>query len=131
MSGFSTYEAQRLINALRAETLYVALFTSDPTDDNITANEVGAGWYERQALGALSAPTGSGVATSNSNQVTFPAVSGGSITCSHYGIYDAPTGGNLRMSFPLTDSGGTPTTRTYAVDDVPVFGAGDIVLTYL
>jgi hypothetical protein len=131
MSGFSTYEAQRLINELRAQTLYVALFTADPTDDNITANEVSAGWYVRRAIGALSAPVGTGVVTSNSNQITFPAVTGSSITTSHYGVYDAITGGNLVMSFPITDSNGTPTPRTFAVDDVPVFAAGELRLTYV
>lgn len=131
MSGFSTYEAQRLITALRAETLYVALFTSDPTDDNVTANEVSGAWYARQALGALSAPVGTGVATSNSNQVTFPAVTGSSVTVSYYGIYDALSGGNLKFSFQVTDSGGTPTPRTYTVDDVPVFPASSITLTYV
>jgi hypothetical protein len=130
MSGFSTYEAQRIINALRGETLYVALFTADPTDDNVTANEVSAGWYERKALGALSAPVGTGVATSNSNQVTFPAVTGGSITLSHWGIYDALSGGNLRYS-DAWQVDGVATPRTYTVDDVPVVPAGGIEITFL
>lgn len=131
MSGFSTYEAQRLINELRGRTLYAALFTADPTDDNVTANEVSAAWYARQALGALSAPVGTGVLTSNSNQINFPAVTGASITVSHYGIYDAVSGGNLIMSFPITDSSGVATPRTFAVDDVPVFAAGELRLTYV
>lgn len=130
MTGFSTYEAQAFINTMRAETLYVALFTADPTDDNITANEVTGAWYARQALGALSAPTGSVVSTSNSNQITFPAVTGSSVSVTYMALYDALTGGNLRYSWQVTDSGGTPVTKIYAVGDVPVFPTNAIEVTF-
>lgn len=124
MSGFSTYQAQEFIALLRAETLYVALFTADPTDDNVTANEVSAGWYARQALGSLSAPVGTGVATSNNNQVTWNAVTDSSVTVTHIGLYDASSGGNLRYSEALDES------KTYAVDDVPIIAANALTITF-
>ena len=57
MSGFSTYLAQGAISHFVRRTAqpvpdgtYLALFFADPTDDNITANEVSATWYARQAI---------------------------------------------------------------------------------
>jgi len=127
MAGMSTYQSQKTITD-ELVTPYVsrwlALFVADPTDNNLTANEVSAGWYARIATGAWAAPTGSSNATSNSNQITFPAVTANSVQVSHWGIYDALTGGNLRFS------GAFPAPKTFAVSDVPFVGAGELVLTF-
>lgn len=129
MSGFSTYLAQNIINStLRGQaftvptTLYLALFTSDPTDDNITTNEVAGAWYARKATGAWSAPVGTGNSSSNSNQVLWDAVTGSAVTVSHWAIYDAATSGNMLYS----DSIGTA--KTFNVSDVPFIAAGTLVI---
>lgn len=130
MSGFSTYLSQMIINAvLRGQaftvpsTLYLALFTSDPTDNNVTTNEVSGPWYARKATGAWSAPVGTGNSSSNSNQIQFDAVTGAQVTVSHWGIYDALTSGNLLFS----DSIGTP--KTFGIGDVPVIAASAQTIT--
>lgn len=135
MSGFSTYLSQSIINKTlvtptvpTAATLYLALFTANPTDDNVTANEVVPGggtgvWYGRMATGSWAVPVGVGIVTSNSNQITFNAVTGSAVTISHWGIYDAATGGNLLYS----DSVGA--SKTFAVGDVPVIAAGALTIT--
>lgn len=132
MPGFSTYLAQNIINStLRGQaftvpgTLYLALFTSDPTDNNITTNEVASAWYARKATGAWSAPVGSGNSSSNSNQVLWDAVTGSAVTVTHWGIYDALTSGNLLYS----DTIGTP--KTFNVSDVPFVAAGTLVIQML
>ena len=129
-NGFSTYLSQNIINStLRGQaftvpsTLYFALFTSDPTDNNLTVNEVSGTWYTRQSTGAWAAPTGSGNSTSNSNQIQFSAVTGSSVTVSHWGIYDAATSGNLLYS------GAFSTTKTFNIGDVAVVGAGALQIT--
>lgn len=129
-SGFSTYASQMIINStLRGQaftvpsTLYLALFTSDPTDDNVTVNEVAGAWYARQVTGAWSAPVGSANSTSNSNQIQYPAVTGSSVTVSHWGIYDASTSGNLIYSGAFTSP------KTFNVADVAMVGAGQLVIT--
>lgn len=128
--GFSVYLSQAIINGTLvtptfplAKTLYLALFSSDPTDSNITANEVSGAWYARQATGSWAAPTGSTVSTSNNNQIQFPAITGSAVTVSHWGIYDLATSGNLLYS----DSVGTA--KTFNVGDVPIIGAGQLVIT--
>lgn len=126
MAGFSTYFAQQIINEkfVSGGTKYLALFVADPTDDNVTANEVSGGWYARKSISGWSAPVGSGTTTANSNQLTFNAVTGAAVSVTHWGIYDALTAGNL------VSSGAWPSTKVLNVDDVFVVEAGDIELDF-
>jgi hypothetical protein len=104
MSEISTYLENALINAtLRATTytapatVYVSLWTSDPTDAG-SGTEVSGGSYARQAV-TFGAPS-SGVST-NSADVTFPTATGSWGTVGWIGINDAATSGNLLYHSPL------------------------------
>lgn len=139
MSQFSDYTESNIIQTtLRGQAfpvpsdVYVALFTADPTDADATANEVNpAGWttYARQdAAGGGAIDTGwtapSDGVSSNAQVVTFPANnSGGSITITHIGLYDASTGGNLLYHAPLVAS------KTLLDGDVLSFAIGAITVT--
>jgi hypothetical protein len=127
MAGFSTYYAQRLINNdfVNGSTKYLALFIDDPTDNNITANEVTGAWYSRMAVSSWTAPVGTGSSTSNSNQISGIAVTGNTTTVTHWGIYDAATGGNL------WGSGAFDEAKVLNVSDVFVANAGTIVLDFI
>lgn len=126
MSGFSTYFAQQIINEkfVNGPTKYLALFVSDPTDDNVTANEISAPWYGRKAISGWSAPVGNGTKTHNSNQLTYNAVTGAAVSVTHWAIYDALTNGNEIVS------GAWPSTKVLNVDDVFVVEAGDLELDF-
>lgn len=107
MSQMSNYLENSLINhVLRATalpsptTVYVALYTSDPTDAD-TGTEVTGGAYTRQAV-TFGAPS-NGVAT-NSAQVTFPVATANWGLVTHIGIRDAATVGNLIVYGPLSTS---------------------------
>jgi hypothetical protein len=80
--------------------VYIALYTSDPTDADSGA-EVSGGAYARQAAAFDAAAAG---ATQNTSDITFPeaTVSWGTIT--HIGIRDALTVGNLIWHGALTAS---------------------------
>lgn len=139
MSKFSDYLESGIINAtLRGVPLsvpsgtFLALFTGDPTDANVSANEVSTtAWpaYTRldfAAGGAIAsgwtAPS-DGV-TSNAKATTFPANNGVSaVTVTHVGIYDSNTGGNLLYHAPLTQA------KTLQVGDVLSFAVGSITIT--
>ena len=90
----------------QAGGMFLALFTADPTDANLTANEVDVvvddTAYARQAITFGTATAGS---SSNTNAQTFAAVVYGSgaaaYDVTHIGVYDAVTGGNLRYHAPL------------------------------
>lgn len=126
MSGFSTYYAQARINGdwVNGSTKYLALFTADPTDDNVTANEVTGAWYTRKSITSWTAPVGSGVSTANSNQITFPVVTGAAVVITHWALYDAATSGNMYASGAFADP------KTFNVDDVFVVNAGELVLAF-
>lgn len=104
MSEMSNYLEDALINAtLRATnftaptTVYVGLYTSDPTDAN-TGTEVSGGSYARTAV-TFGAPS-NGVST-NSAAVEFTAATASWGTVGWIGILDAATSGNLLYHTPL------------------------------
>ena len=103
----SNYLENALINVtLRATsytapaTVYVALYTSDPTDAD-TGTEVTGGSYARTAV-TFAAPS-NGVSL-NSADVTFPTCTAGWGTVTHIGLRDASTAGNLLYHTPLDSS---------------------------
>jgi hypothetical protein len=107
MAEMSNYLENALINGtLRASsytaptTVYVGLYTTDPTDAN-TGTEVSGGSYARTSV-TFGAPS-NGV-TTNSAAVTFPTATGTWGTVGWIGILDAATSGNLLYHTPLTSS---------------------------
>jgi hypothetical protein len=132
MAGFSTFYAQKCINDhfVTGSAKYLALFVADPTDANLTANEASGAWYARQAIGSWAAPVGAGTLTSNSNAVTFPAVENNAITVTHWGIYDALSGGNMWASGEIKDSSGNASPKVLNVDDVFITKAGELSLDF-
>lgn len=126
MSEFSNYLENALINAtLRATAytspaaVYVALFTTDPTDAG-SGTEVSGGAYVRKAV-TFGAPS-NGV-TSNSSDVTFDQATANWGTVSHIGIFDASSAGNLLYHTPLT------TTKTIETGDIFKIAASSLVVT--
>ena len=109
MAEFSNYLENALINAVLRNTtytspatVYVSLYTSDPTDaDSGTEVSTSGTGYARTAV-TFGAPS-NGVST-NSADVTFPTATASWGTVSHIGIHDASTSGNLLFHTPLDTS---------------------------
>jgi hypothetical protein len=98
MAEMSNYLENALINATLRNTsytspatVYVGLYTSDPTDAN-SGTEVSGGSYARTAV-TFGAPS-DGV-TTNSGAVEFPQATGSWGTIGWIGLLDASTSGNL------------------------------------
>jgi hypothetical protein len=115
MAEMSNYLENALINVtLRATsytaptTVYVALYTTDPTDAD-TGTECSGTSYARQSV-TFGAPS-NGVST-NSAAVEFPQAGGSWGTITHIGIRDASTAGNLLYHTALDAS------KTIATGDV-------------
>lgn len=107
MAQISNYLENALVNHVLRNTaltspvtVYVALYTTDPTDAD-TGTEVTGGSYARQSA-AFSAPTDG--ATSNSADVTFPTATANWGTVTHVVIRDAAAGGNALFHGALTAS---------------------------
>ena len=104
MSEMSNYLENALINGtLRGttytapSTVYLALYTSDPTDAD-TGTEVSGGSYARQSI-TMGSPS-NGVST-NSAAIEFPQATASWGTVAYIGIRDALTTGNLLYHSPL------------------------------
>jgi hypothetical protein len=98
MAEMSTYLEDALINATLRNTsytspttVYVGLFTSDPTDAG-SGTEVSGGSYARTAV-TFGAPSDG--TSLNSAAVEFPQATASWGTVGWIGIHDAATSGNL------------------------------------
>jgi hypothetical protein len=103
-----------------AATVYVALYTAAPSDAG-GGTEVSGNAYARVAITFSAASGGS---TSNSGTLTFatPTPSGwGTVT--HFGIFDASSGGNLLYWNALTAS------KTINAGDTVTFAAGTLTVS--
>jgi len=81
-------------------TVYLGLFTSDPTDAG-SGTEVSGGSYARQPISFAAASSGSSASNAD---ITFPQATGSWGTVSHVGILDQLTSGNLLFHTALTTS---------------------------
>lgn len=101
MAGLSHYAQNYLLNWIKGLTLYVGLFSSDPTDANTGGTEVTttlrAGGRVAVILGSIS----NNNAVANTNTVDFGSAAGGA-TVSHFAFFDAPTAGNKIGSAAIT-----------------------------
>ena len=125
MSAFSDYLENKVLdhvfggNAYSAPgTLYLALYTSDPGDDN-SGTECSGTAYARQTIAfTVTADT-----ASNTSAVEFPTAGSAWGTITHVGILDALTSGNLLAHGALTAS------KTVAQGDVFRVPAADLDIT--
>jgi len=107
MAEFSNYLENAVINAVLRNTsytspttVYVGLYTTDPTDAD-TGTEVSGGSYARTSV-TFDAPS-NGV-TQNTADLTFPTATASWGTVTHIGLHDASTGGNLLFHTALDTS---------------------------
>lgn len=126
MSEFSNYLENALINAVLRNTtytspatVYVSLWTTDPTDAG-SGNEVSGGSYARTSV-TFGAPS-NGV-TSNSADVTFPQATASWGVVGWIGLNDASTSGNLLFHTPLD------TSKTIDSGDIFKIASGSLTVT--
>jgi hypothetical protein len=126
MAEISNFLENAIINAtLRnttytsVATVYVSLWTSDPTDAG-SGTEVSGGSYARTAV-TFGAPS-NGV-TTNSADVTFPTATGTWGTVGWIGINDALTTGNLLYHTALD------TSKTVTSGDIFKISTGNLSVT--
>jgi len=103
-------------------TLFLALYISDPTDDDI-GTEIAGGGYLRQTI-TFSEPqqVGGRGQIANNTQITFPTATANWGTISHWGVRSAATGGNLLTYAPV------PTPKLIEQGDEAKFNANAITI---
>lgn len=107
MSALSDYAETLIANfiannatATRPTAWHLAIFTAAPSDAG-GGTEVSGSGYARQAITFGAASSG---VTSNTSTHTFTASGGNWGACTHFGIFDASTAGNLLWHGALTAS---------------------------
>ena len=127
MAEFSNFLENALINAVLRNTtytspatVYVSLYTTDPTDAD-TGTEVSGGSYARTAVTMGAPANGSGT---NSADVQFPQATGNWGSVSHIAIWDASTAGNMLFHTPLD------TTKNITTGDVFKIASGSLTVTF-
>jgi hypothetical protein len=126
MAEMSNYLENALINATLRNTsytspatVYLALYTTDPTDAD-SGTEVSGNAYARQSI-TFGAPS-DGV-TTNTAAIEFPQATGSWGTVAYVGIRDASTSGNLLYHTALDAS------KTIATGDVFRVAIGSLSVT--
>jgi hypothetical protein len=127
MAEMSNYLENALINATLRNTsyttpttVYLALYTDDPTDAD-TGTEVTGNGYARQSI-TFGSPS-NGVST-NTAAIEFPQATGSWGTVSYVGIRDASTSGNLLYHTALDAS------KAIATGDVFRVAIGSLSVTF-
>ena len=122
----SDYLEEKLLNhVLRntaytpATTIYVGLATASFGDDN-SGTELSGNGYARQSIAFDAA---SGGISDNTSNVDFPAATGSQGTITHFGLFDASTGGNLLIH------GAFSAGKTVATGDILRISAGELDIT--
>lgn len=124
MAGnISNYLENKLLEHSLGKTTYtkpgsvwIALYTSDPTDAD-SGDEVAGGSYARQEVVGAGWTTASGGAIENEGDIEFPEATAGWGTITHVGIRDASTGGNLLWHGILTASKTVNSGDTFKLPD--------------
>lgn len=132
MSAFSDFLEAALINAtLRGGTytgggVYVALFTSDPTDAGTGAELVDSGYVRQRAHASVTSDgftVPSNGSSSNTRNLIFPAIVDAQKIVTHWGIFDAQNSGNLLYHAAMLNP------KTLDPTDVLSFPIGSLIIT--
>jgi len=120
MVGLSSYGEGQVIAPLTTNA-YVSLHTADPLDAG--GSEVTGGAYARQGPTGFSSAGNNPTVASNSSTVTYTMASASWGTVTHFGVWDASSGGNFRGSGVLA------TPKTVNSGDTARFLAGTLTIT--
>lgn len=142
MSQMSNYLENKLVDHIFRATsftmpaaIWVSLHTADPLDTG-AGSEVSGNAYARAQLNPSTtnwsntqdsgsgASSGTSGLTQNQGVISFPTPSGTWGTVTHFGIWDASTGGNLLVYGTLTVS------KTINTSDVVTFPVDALSVTF-
>jgi len=133
MAGKSTFLENELLDHVFGNGAYASpapvwlgLWTASLSDDadGSTAGEVSGGAYARQsAPNTAWAAAASGSLSNSGSSVTFPSATASWGTVTHFGIFDASTGGNLLYWAALSSS------KKIESGDTPKFSTGSLTIT--
>lgn len=107
-------------------SVWVGLFTAAPSDAGGGTEATGGGYARKATVAAdwAAAVSGSPSSIANAVAIEFAAATGGGYgPVTHWGLFDAVTGGNLLRWAILG------TAKTFTLGDIPRYAAGALTLT--
>lgn len=116
-------DASGLQPSSTAGSLYIALYTSDPTDADSGAETTYTSYGRVAVVRSVSGWVVSGDEVSNAAEESFPQSTGGSSVITHFAIRTASSGGDL------VGSGALSASLTINTGDTPKFEIGDLTIT--
>lgn len=96
--------------------IYIGLMTAEPNDDGTGVTEPSGGAYARVSVAnnLTEWPAASGGTKSNANAIDFTTATAAWGVITHYGIFDASSGGNLLAFGALDSSRDVQTSDTFS-----------------
>lgn len=129
MAGFSDYWEAKILDHTTGKTdigtlptAYIGLYTAAPTDAG-GGTEVSGGSYARKSTPGADWNAASGGSVANAAAITFVQATADWGTVTHFGIFDAASGGNLLMWGTVTPN------KAVQNGDTARFAAGQLTLT--
>jgi hypothetical protein len=129
MGSFSNYAENKVLDHVLKKTaftvpsnLWIALSTADPTDTGSSIAEPSGNGYQRVLQNSWT--TASSRANSNNGDITFPQASGAWGTISHWGIFDASSGGNMIAH------GSFSVSKSVVSGNIPKINSGDLDISF-
>jgi hypothetical protein len=129
MGSFSNYWEDKVLdhifdkNNYTPPTIYVALSTSEPSDDASGFAEPTGNAYTRVETSASDWNAASGGSLNNANDIIFPKATGSWGTITHFALFDAATSGNMLAHGALNQS------KTIDSSYTATFDTGDLSIS--
>ena len=133
MANMTDYLENKLLDTLLGvsaytfpSTVYMALFTADPTDTGDVTSEVSGGSYARVSLsGKFSTATGSTGLSANTTAISFPTATASWGEVTHVGIMES----GVVSTDDMLLWGAFQISQTIDDTDILLFAVGDFSLT--
>lgn len=120
MSGLTNYALVALLP--EGVDRYIALFTTLPADDGVGGVEASVSGYARKAHSSwVNDASGTITKRMNNGAIELAALNDPLAGVVGWGVYDAPTGGNLIVFGELVDSAGDAATVSFVAGEQPRF----------
>jgi len=126
MGSFSDYWEDKILDHIFGKAnytppiIYVALSTSDPSDDASELTEPTGNAYARVETSASDWNAATNGSLDNANDIIFPKATGSWGTITHFVLFDAASGGNMLAHGALSQSKAVDSSYT------PIFETGDL-----
>lgn len=102
--SLSDYEANRILDSIFSNDIYVGLSTANPGNSGSGLAEPVGNGYARVKTVSSDWNSASGRIKSNKNKITFPTAQGDWGTIGYFALFDALTGGNMIASGTVAPS---------------------------